>query len=165
MLPNFWRQEIWHPLTVHLPVTVLSLAAAFRIGHGLLARRHPGLAFLDPAARLLLLIGVAGAWVAVYTGNLAHDVVNRTLCDPEAVFAHEEWAERASILFSIAAALDLLLWRLRTIPRRRLAELFQYAVLAAATALLIQAGHLGASLVYQQGAGVYHPSAECTEFE
>ncbi|WP_199898069.1 hypothetical protein [Marinilabilia salmonicolor] len=38
------------------------------------------------------------------------------------------------------------------------------ALIITGTGFLVYAGHLGATLVYQQAAGVYTPSEDCIEF-
>jgi uncharacterized membrane protein len=39
-----------------------------------------------------------------------------------------------------------------------------FGLLVAALFGVLYTGHLGASLVYQQGAGTYKPSVDCSEF-
>jgi uncharacterized membrane protein len=75
-LPEFWRTEIWHPLTVHLPLALLIIASIFKIA-GLFLKRS----LWNEASAVLLAIGTVGAWIAVYTGNLADGVVSREICD------------------------------------------------------------------------------------
>lgn len=165
-----WRVELWHPLVVHFPIGLLVsgvvawFASAFTDPNGRWG-------FLRPAARLALAVGTAGAWLAIYTGGLADAQVVRTLCDPTVVEEHENLAWLTAAIFSGAVGVDLTvhyysdsLRRARQPLRRALISVVGIA-LVVGVSLLGYVGHLGAKLVYQQGAAVYHPSQMCTEFE
>lgn len=164
-LPSMWRTELWHPLLVHGPIALLFAGTGMRLV-GMIHRRYPALRFLVPAGRLLLVVGTIGAWAAVYTGTLADAEVARSLCDPTVVEAHEFWAYRVSWLFTGAVLLDGVLWigRSSLWVRRGLMLLLAGSLLAGSTGLGY-VGHLGATLVFQQGAAVYHPGPDCAAFE
>lgn len=166
VIPSMWREELLHPLLAHFPIALLPAAFLFRATYWI-ARGRANFAFLLPASRVLLVLGVAGAWVAVFTGEIAEDVVNRVICDPTVTQSHEEMSKLASLAFSGALAVDLFFaWFKRaTLKIENAAMVVTAIAMAAGSLILIRTGHLGASLVYQQGAGVYHPSPECQEFE
>ena len=162
-IPDFWRTEIWHPLSVHFPVALLTFATIiFASTFIIKGEKKKSLLFM---ALILLSAGVLGAWTGIYTGNMADGVVSRQLCDPTILKDHEISAYTSSILFSIALAF---LYVLYFNPFTRLRLVFNLLVLVlmlTGTGFLIHAGHLGAQVVYQQGGGVYHPSQDCYEFE
>lgn len=161
-LPEFWRDAVWHPLTVHWPIGMLMAATLFKL---IAITTHRSL--WSEGGSVLLVLGTLGSWVAIYTGNIADGAVSRTLCDPTVLKSHETAAETATWLFTAALVPDLwALWKGRVMPRavRWLRAVTLAAVLVGA-GFLIYAGHLGATLVYQQGAGVHHPSPDCDEFE
>ena len=163
-VPSLWRIELLHPLCVHFPIAFLSLAAVLSLFLPFF-RERASFSFLAATRTWLLCAGVLAAWLAFYAGSMAEDVVNRVICDPTVTHRHEDLARLSSLLFS--AALILVLGEkaaARIFPERVLLWL-QAAICAAGLALLIPTAHLGASLVYQQGAAVYRPSAECLEFE
>ncbi|MGM0578120.1 MAG: DUF2231 domain-containing protein [Myxococcota bacterium] len=164
-LPDFWRVEVFHPLTVHAPLALLVFGTLCRIA-GQLVSGDGRLGFLTPAGRLLLGVGAVAAWAAIWTGSLADGEVGRTLCDPTVAKTHENVAWGVAITFSCALPADLALAILKGADRLRrgLVTLVLLAYLGGAGALGY-AGHLGATLVYQQGAAVYHPTDACTEFE
>jgi len=83
-LPEFWRTEIWHPLSVHFPLAILLLASMFYLA-GFFSKK----AFLENMSKLLIVIGTIGAWIAIYTGNLADPIVSRQICDPTVLKSHE----------------------------------------------------------------------------
>jgi uncharacterized membrane protein len=115
--------------------------------------------------RTLLFLGVGFSWIAVWTGNLAEDIVNRVICDPTITHTHETLSLWASALFSVAAALEIAaLWK-KFYRRRRWLSAAAIVLMVTATLFLGRAAHLGKSLIHQQGAAVYHPSPECREFE
>ncbi len=164
-LPSIWRVELLHPLVVHFPIALLiGGTAAWIAGH--LVDREGRWGFLKPAGRLALLVGIASAWIAVYTGSLADAEVVRGLCDPTVVETHEELAYLVAWTFTGAVAVDFassFIERLK--PWRRYLAIAVGLALLAATATLGYVAHLGASLVYQQAAGVYQPADDCAEFE
>jgi uncharacterized membrane protein len=168
VIPPLWREQTYHPLLVHFPIGVLFAATLLYAVAALAARREraPG---LRAAGRVLLTVGVAFAWAAIYTGNLAEDVVNRVICDPTVTHQHEELAEYAAIAASLILAADLVAWRgeLKTPAARWLKFWPPIAslLLLGAYGVLLRTAHLGASLVFQQSAGVYRPSESCKEFE
>jgi uncharacterized membrane protein len=157
-IPSMWREELIHPLLAHFAVALVPLALLFRAG-GLFTRWG----FFRPASILLVALGTLAAWVAVYTGGLAEDVVNKVICDPTVTKTHEEFAEWTAILVSAVLGMDLAALKFSRFSRKL--EWLSALVLVIASGLLMQTGHLGASLVYQQGAATYHPSEQCTEFQ
>lgn len=115
-------------------------------------------------AKTLLYVGVAMTWIGIYTGDLAEGVVNRTLCDPTVLKDHEVAAYTFSILFTAAAALQLVQDFYLAARGARIVQWLMLVLLLAGSGYLSYAGHLGATVVYQQGAGVYHPTEDCAEF-
>lgn len=164
-LPGIWRVELLHPLVVHFPLALLLCGtAAWLVGHW--TRRRERWAFLLPAGRLMLSVGAASAWVAVYTGDLADAEVVRTLCDPTVVEAHEEYAIIVAAIFTGALVIEFASLLNAALERwRHIIAIAVGVALIGGAALLGYVGHLGSTLVYQQGAAVYHPSENCTEFE
>lgn len=162
-VPDFWRTAVWHPLSVHFPIVLLLFATLARLVVLFLSENHKST--WRYMSRLMLYTGVLAAWVGVYTGNLADGAVSRTLCDPTVLKSHENAAYILSWLFSVAALLDLFAFLppayRRYGPWR---EALILVLLLVGSGYLVYAGHLGASVVYQQGGGVYHPSADCQEF-
>jgi hypothetical protein len=111
-------------------------------------------------------LGVIFTWAAVFSGDRAEEIVNRVLCDPTVTHDHGDWAYKTSYFFTAILILDLLAWR-DLIPLSFI-SVTRYGIVIAlviSLAILVRTAHLGASLVYQQGAGVYHPTAQCKEFE
>lgn len=160
-----WRTELWHPLIVHFPIALLLIGTGMRLV-GEFRRWFPAVQFLVPSGRLLLLLGTVGAWGAVYTGTLADAEVVRSLCDPTVVEAHEGWAYRAAYLFTASLLVDGVLWLRRPGQWVRWGLVGLLTVcLVAGSAGLGYVGHLGARLVYQQGAAVHHPAPDCAAFE
>lgn len=166
-LPEIWRTELWHPMVVHFPIVLLLGAAVLRIIS--LFFEEEKQRFLINAGRLSLYVGVATAWMAVYTGTLADAIVVRELCDPTVLESHENSAYTLGYIFTSAAVLDIISILIsRKYPgliKKTFSEGIIIVLLIAGTASLGYTAHLGASLVYQQGAGVYQPTADCTEFE
>lgn len=71
-VPEFWRTEVFHPLSVHFPIGLLVVAMLFKtiaIWHNKETYNFGG--------SILLALGVLGLWIAIYTGDLADGIVSR----------------------------------------------------------------------------------------
>lgn len=155
--PEFWREEIWHPLSVHLPIASIILATFFK----LLSLKFK--TYTNTTSILIFGSGVF-CWISYYTGSLADGIVSRTLCDPTVLKTHENYAYYLSILISLVMVLEV--FRLISIFNYK--KLINYLIIMSlilSSAGVAYVGHLGATLVYQQAAGVYTPSENCGEFE
>ena len=159
-IPDFWRTEVFHPLSVHFPIALLLVAFVFKL-IALQYRKE----LWEKGGTILLGLGVIGIWIAVFTGDQADGIVSRQLCDPTVLKEHENLAWIAAWIFSAGLGIDLL--RLIKYPVFKSTFILFAAVLAlaAGNAVMVYVGHLGAQLVYQQAAGVYTPSSNCAEFE
>lgn len=158
-VPSIWRTEVLHALSVHLPITALVLATVLLLA-GFFLKKN----WINSAAGFLLIAGTVGAWISMLTGDAADGIVSRTLCDPTVLKDHENAALTTTILFTIASVIYVVqkIWL-----KERFDLLLKSITLIIAiigTAFLLYVGHLGASLVYQQGAGTYQPSEDCIEF-
>lgn len=166
-LPDIWRKELWHPMVVHFPIALLLLGWLFRTLSVFISSTEYR-PLLRKSSRLLLYPGVVAAWVAVLTGSIADAEVVRHICDPTVLESHENIGYATAALFSAALLADLLVVLLPSVSRKvkkSITEWLIILIMAVGSAYLIYGAHLGASLVYQQGAGVYHPTEDCREFE
>ncbi|GAA4321481.1 hypothetical protein GCM10023164_20770 [Christiangramia aestuarii] len=117
----------------------------------------------DHGGRFLLILGVIGVWLSIYTGNLADGIVSRQLCDPTVLKEHENFAYTTAWIFTIALLIDILT-RYIDLIKTRITGIILVILMLAGSASLAYVGHLGAELVYQQAAGVNVPSGDCSEF-
>ncbi|AWV88331.1 DUF2231 domain-containing protein [Bradymonas sediminis] len=164
VVPDMLRVEMFHPVVVHFPIVLLLCGTIARL-IGEFVASDGVLGFLKPAGRAALLVGAALAWLAVFTGDLADGEVSRMLCDPRVKQSHEDLAYVVGYIFSAAILVDLGAAYFKAQGRLRVG--LTVAVLLACiggSGLMGYVGHLGGQLVYQQAAGVYHPTPECTEF-
>ncbi|MEX1213001.1 MAG: DUF2231 domain-containing protein [Balneolaceae bacterium] len=163
-VPDMWRAELWHPMVVHFPIALLLGAAVLRWIH--LATGRNRFPVLYSCSKGMLVVGALFSWLAIYTGDIADSIVTRALCDPTVLEAHEQLAMWTAFLFTIAAILDLIhdYWKWND-WKGSFATWTVAILLLAGSAGLSYTAHLGASLVYQQGAAVYHPTDGCTEFD
>jgi uncharacterized membrane protein len=168
------RVELIHPLTVHFPVALLMTGTAIwmvaiTVGIG------PWKEFsgrIRLAGLLMIALGIASGIIAIQTGELAEEVVNQVICDPDLTHDHDDWAKRSIAVFAAGLAFGLFAEATRTLQRlfksldtavttgRTLASV----ILICAAAMLAWTGHLGGKLVYEQGAGVANAKYEpCPE--
>ncbi|HYG38235.1 MAG TPA: DUF2231 domain-containing protein [Cytophagales bacterium] len=161
---SFWRAEIWHPLSVHFPIALLIIATLTKVI--VLILKNEQKAIWQKAGSGLLYIGCLSAWIAIYTGDMADGVVARKICDPTILKDHEIASYNLAYLFTAASLLDLGL--LLNFIQGKILKPMQYLVVLLSligASYLVYTGHLGATLVYQQGAGVIKPSFDCSDFQ
>lgn len=163
-VPDLWRAELWHPMIVHFPITLLLGATVLRLFcHATGKDQFP---VCMSASRGMLVAGTLFSWAAIFSGSIADSIVTRTLCDPTVLEDHEQISILIGYIFTVAMILDLALSRWNWIDwKGTLASWVVAVLLLVGSAGLTYTAHLGASLVYQQGAAVYHPTDGCTEFE
>ncbi|GAB3533706.1 hypothetical protein GCM10027443_19600 [Pontibacter brevis] len=159
---TFWRTEMWHPLTLHFPISLLLLATFAKVV-ALFLRSSQGL-FWHRAGAYLLYAGCLMAWVSIYTGDMADGMVSRKLCDPTVLKRHEIAAYNLAYLFSAATALELGL-RLNLIKAKvKWLQAVVVLLMVAGAGFLIYTSHLGATVVYEQAGGVNVPASDCAGF-
>jgi uncharacterized membrane protein len=159
---NFWQVDNWHPLSVHYPVALLTFATILMIMA--LIIKGDKKVFLLNFSTFLLFAGCVAAWVSIYTGDISEGAVARKICDPTVLKRHEIAAYTMAYFFSAASIFSLMLHF--NLLKGRLIALTKYLILVlmlAGSGYLVYVGHLGASLVYQQGAGIKNHVYNCGE--
>jgi uncharacterized membrane protein len=169
-IPSMWRQELVHPLLVHLPIAIVPVATFFMVSFLLFNKKY-GISFLRPAFSWLLFISCLGVVLAMKSGELAENVVNKVICDPTITKKHEDFAEFVTFLVLLSGVIEIFRLILIKLKNKLITShelkfnLIICLFMFLATVALFQVGHLGASLTYQQAAAVYVPTKECKEFE
>lgn len=156
---EFMRPEVWHALSVHFPIALLPVATITLLVSFFMGRNRRS--WLT-ASFLLLLAGTSLAWGATYTGNIADGIVARRICDPTVLKDHEIAAQTMTWIFTAAAVLHMTF--MTDLVKGRVQTLSIYAALllmVIGTGYLIYTGHIGATLVYDQGAGVKNHTVDC----
>lgn len=146
--------EAMHPLLVHFPVALL-LVVPLLIVAGAIAGGERGRTWLQ-ASLLLMLLGTAGAWVAVASGEAGEEAAERVPGTKDLLHEHEELGELARNAFTALTAIFAVLVFLHgRRPGHRLFEtvlpllfLLPYAYGMAA---LANAAHHGGMLVHERG--------------
>lgn len=161
-IPSMWREEVWHPLSVHLPIVTLLLSSLAAI-IGLAVKNKIYHLFLKQMVFVMLAIGVLSGWGAIYTGELAYSIEVRKICDPEVLQEHQWWAYSTLIVYSVVLFLKIIP-KFTVLKSYKIIKSINLFLLIAAFPGLVYTGHLGSSLVYQQGAGTYKTSVDCSEF-
>ena len=164
-IPEIWRTELWHPMVVHFPIVLL--LGATLLWFVSIFFNDDQKSFLKKTSRLSLWLGVGSAWLAIYTGTLADAIVVRDLCDPTVLEDHENAAYTIGTIFTVAIFLDVatLSFLKDNLPFKKILEWGIIVLLLIGSGYVGYTAHLGATLVYQQGAAVYVPSESCSEFE
>ena len=156
-MSSLWRIELLHPAVAHFPIALVLLGTAFWLLGGA-AGKWPRLDAFAIAGTVAIVIAALTAWAATQTGFWADEVVGRALYDPRPLKDHENLA----VLFSWVAtggAVGSVLWRYAPLPKsaRRFVWWSTAVALVASCIVIAYVAHLGAGLVYQQGAGVTLP--------
>ncbi|MDO6389963.1 hypothetical protein Q4E40_07480 [Pontibacter sp. BT731] len=160
--PTLWRTELWHPLTLHFPIALLLFATVAKMVAVVLKGEQE--VFWQKVGSLLLFVGGATVWLAVYTGDMAEGIVARKICDPTILKRHESASLTMAWLFTTAVALQLLLaFRLVKVYQKTI-RLLTLLLMLVGSGYLIYAGHLGAQVVYEQGGGVNVPPSDCAGY-
>ncbi len=153
---EWMRTEVYHPLSVHFPIALLLLATVVIAIQFFSNNRQAWQRLVD----ICLFAGTATIWISVYTGDLADGIVSRKLCDPTVLKDHENFAFYTAYIFS-AASLVLIAFKVKS---RKILSILLLVLALAGSGMLAYVGHLGASLVYEQAAGVSVPPADCEGF-
>lgn len=159
---TFWRTEMWHPLTLHFPISLLLLATISKVVA--LFLRASQAHFWYRAGSYLLYAGCLMAWLSIYTGDMADGLVSRKLCDPTVLKRHEIAAYNLAYLFSAATVLDLCLYLNLIKVKTRLLQVVVVLLMMIGAGFLIYTSHLGATVVYEQAGGVNVPAGDCAGF-
>lgn len=139
----------FHPQIVHTPIAMLIFSALFAIAGRLFDRD-----WLRKSAMVMLVIGCAGAYLAVESGKPAHRVPEYEQGVPEeAIHEHADLGQRAFQLALAALVAYAIATRLKGGPQKALAGLGLLLQIGAA-AVVGLAGREGGELVYEHGANV-----------
>lgn len=140
---------VYHPQIVHFVIALGIVGVAFR-----LVSFAGRLAFLRPAATVLLLAAAVAALLGVQSGLDAHETVERIPGIRAAVTDHEDWGETTRNILLGVAALEVLGWALR--KHRYHGLIFAASGLLGLVAgyAIYETGRLGGQLVYGYAGGV-----------
>jgi uncharacterized membrane protein len=143
-----------HPLVVHFPIALLAVVPLLVLVGGISAPRRGVLA----SALLLLVLGTAGAWLAVATGESAGKVAERLPDVDRVLERHEALAETTRTIFTVLTLAFVALLAvpavLRREPRRAVRLGAMGAFLVAYTGALLclaSTAHQGGTLVHGKG--------------
>jgi uncharacterized membrane protein len=154
-LPPWPGFDRLHPLVVHFPIALFLVAPVFVIAAILLWRQR--IAMIGSAATLLVL-GAAGLFVTVASGEAAGEVAQRSAAVNAVLERHEELAETTRVVFTVLTALLVVtfvaaIWLKERIkrPAFTIGLLVYVLVYAASLLLLVNTAHQGGRLVHELG--------------
>jgi uncharacterized membrane protein len=143
-------------MIIHFPIALLLIAPAF-ILLGALRAPARGRPYLM-AAMALLLLGTAGTFVAVETGEAAAQIAERAPGVEQVIETHESLAERTRAVFSVLSVIFLALLAgpqfLKRTDSRLTTTILPLAFLilySAGILLLVNTAHNGGRLVHEYG--------------
>lgn len=159
-LGTMWRIELLHPAVVHFSVALTLVGSLFWC-IGLWGGKSAACKPFAHTAWWLLLLACLGTWASVQSGFWADEVVGRGLYDPRPLKDHERFGLALAWVLTAAVVVDGLP---RFVPPFQRYHPYLKALVAvgliAACGLVAWTAHLGAGLVYQQGAAVELPGSD-----
>ncbi|WP_457651429.1 DUF2231 domain-containing protein [Rhodocaloribacter sp.] len=166
-----WAPSI-HPLLIHFPIALLTIAVLFDLVALVVPRKQ---AEIRSAAVALFTLGAVAALVAFFTGRAAADAVLVPAAAQTLLTDHADWAERTVWFYGLFALARLAMLRLDhkgRLPAGKALNILAFVIGAGGIFLLFQTGDRGAQMVFQYGLGVqavpqeglepYNPDAERT---
>jgi len=169
LFPPLPSWDASHPIIVHLPLGAFAIVPIFVVLA--IATREQWSKAFSISALVVLLVGVAGAMLAVMSGEAAHEIAEGAsplaeLADP-VMEEHEELAELARTVFAVLGVLYLgVVIGSSALGKKGKAGLVRvvhagFLVLyVPALVLLSHVGHLGGRLVHEFG--IHAPIARYT---
>lgn len=143
-----------HPLIVHFPTALLFTAPLF-IVLGLIAQKSRKTFYI--CALILMLLGTAGVFLAVSTGNSAAETLSGNPAIAATLEAHVRFAEQSRLNFSVLAILFLLYVISPNFIQKRPGKLDRVIgslfliIYVFNLALIFNTAHYGGKLVHQHG--------------
>src|SRR5271168_2280443 len=138
----------WHPILVHFPLAMVTVAAALLLA-ARLAHRESFASTLATVGTWNLCFGAASALMAVATGMAAVLGLDVGAAARHAISVHVKWA-----MFTTLALQLLAVWRGAGSPQSSRPSWIFVVVLLMATAALVMTGYYGGENVYRFGIGV-----------
>jgi uncharacterized membrane protein len=155
LLPPMGGWESLHPLVVHLPIGILYVAGIW-VALGICPREEKRK--FDLCGLLLVVVGVASAWVTVATGRAAAELVERTEEINAVLSQHAQLAVLTRNAFTVLAGLYAALVLLPLALKKTLPAALHVALRVsfgglylAAMLLIAHVGHKGGVLVHVLG--------------
>ena len=133
MLPSLPPPTGLHPLVIHFPVALLLVAPLLILLSLVMKRQRVG---LGAAALVLMVLGTAAAFVAVYTGNLAGELAERTPQVSATLERHEELAETSRTVFALLTGMFAVMFGAPLVRRREWSNGLYVGVVAGVPGLL-----------------------------
>ncbi len=144
-----------HPAVIHFPIALLLVAPLFLV-IGLLMREERGRTFAF-AALLLMILGTAGAWMAVFTGESAAEITEHSTPIKATIEQHEDLGQSTRAVFTVLTLAYAAIVLLPLVQRQTRAVFTTVLPLAflviyvAAAILLAKTAHEGGRLVHELG--------------
>lgn len=150
------REELLHPVISHFPIALLVLVMFTKLAQLIVMNKYNEMEKnLDVISKFLLIVGTSMILPALFLGDMALDIVKNDLSNITTAYRHEDLSHNTLIVFIIAIVIDTLIGMKKLEKTQKLIfELVLLLTIFLGNYFLFQTAHLGADLVYEQGAGV-----------
>jgi uncharacterized membrane protein len=141
------RWELLHPMIVGFPISFLIFGSFLRISCFFFKKRefYPQLVTYS---RVLVLIGILLGITAVFSGEIANNIIYSSLCNPDTLDSHQAFGYTTLVVYTLAYLLD------RASKLSKIFEIIALLLFCFGFILLFITGYFGGSLVFDQGAAV-----------
>lgn len=155
-----WAPSI-HPMLVHFPIAILSIAILFDFISFFLPKKQKW--WSSEATAFLYGVGAVTAIIVYFTGQAAADIVFISAEAQTVLNTHADWALWTVWFYSIYALVRILaVWRIPPEYSRSL-HVISFVLSLAGLFLLYQTGDNGARMVFEHGVGVQAAEVEDSE--
>ena len=143
-----------HPLIVHFPIALLFVAPLF-IVLGIIVQKSLRAFYI--CALILILLGTAGVFLAVSTGNSVAEILSSDPAIAATLEAHVRFAEQSQLNFSVLAIFFLFYVISPHFTQKRLGKLDRVIgslfliIYVFNLTLIFHTAHYGGTLVHQHG--------------
>ena len=141
------RTELVHPMIVGFPISFLLVGSLLRL-LAFFFRNSSLYRTMLIASWSCLALGIFFGIFAVFTGEMAHDIVYPNLCNQKILDYHERIAIVTLSMYAVALLLD------REKKIHRSFGIMSIVIYWIAPIFLILTGYFGGKLVFEQGAAV-----------
>jgi uncharacterized membrane protein len=143
------REELFHPLFAHFPIALLSLTPFLFLPR--FSNKEDIVKKSDLLFKTNLYLGLVFYLIVLFLGDLSLEIIKNSLSSLQAAYHHEDMAYYTLYIFIAVVASDTIYLNFKD---KHWIKYITFILCLFGVYFLVLAAHSGATLVYDQGAGV-----------